>query len=171
MSQSDTSPTATLEERKTGLGTSPGVVRLVPRRAGSISLLYGANTTKTNYLCNLKKMPHITNGLKSCSPQVVNSRRLLVNIPGTWQHSVSSDEYIDVCLYEYDRTRGGRQQQAQSLQQRNTRSCILRNTAVPSTAGEVVQTLKFLFQYSFIRRRQYQLSPVSLYFAFFIHFR
>ena len=36
--------TAILEERETGLGTSPRVVRLIPRKAGSISSPYGAKT-------------------------------------------------------------------------------------------------------------------------------
>ena len=37
--------TATLEKRETGLGTSSRfVVRLIPRRAGSISSFYGAKT-------------------------------------------------------------------------------------------------------------------------------
>ena len=34
----------TIEKRETGLGTSPRVVRLIPRRAGSISSLNGAIT-------------------------------------------------------------------------------------------------------------------------------
>ena len=44
MSQSEIVATATLEKRETDLGTSPRVVRLIPRRAGSISSLYGAIT-------------------------------------------------------------------------------------------------------------------------------
>ena len=62
MSYSELLATATLEKRKTDLGTSPRVVRLIPRRAGSISSLYGAKTNlkaKKNSVCNLKrKVPH-----------------------------------------------------------------------------------------------------------------
>ena len=49
--------TATLEKRKTDLGTSPRVLRLIPRRAGSISTLYGAKTNlkAKKKLCKLKK--------------------------------------------------------------------------------------------------------------------
>ena len=47
--------TATREKRETGLGTSPRVVKLIPRRAGSISSLYGA---KTNL--KAKKSPFAT---------------------------------------------------------------------------------------------------------------
>ena len=36
--------TATIEKRENGLGTSPRVVELIPRRAGSISSLLGAKT-------------------------------------------------------------------------------------------------------------------------------
>ena len=36
--------TATIENRENVLGTSPRVVKLVPRRAGSVSSLYGAIT-------------------------------------------------------------------------------------------------------------------------------
>ena len=43
---------ATLERRENDLGTSPRVVWLIPRRAGWISSLYGANlTAKANNLC------------------------------------------------------------------------------------------------------------------------
>ena len=42
--ESEILATATLEKRETGLGTSPRVVGLIPRRAGSISSLYGAIT-------------------------------------------------------------------------------------------------------------------------------
>ena len=58
--------TATLKKRKTGLGTSPRVVRLIPRRPGSISSLYGANTdlkAKRNSVLNLEKKSRIQNGL------------------------------------------------------------------------------------------------------------
>ena len=41
--------TATIEKRETGLGTSPRVVKLIPRRAGPISSLYGANTNRIWY--------------------------------------------------------------------------------------------------------------------------
>ena len=50
--QSEILATATLEKRKTDLGTSPRVVRLIPSRAGSISSLYGAKTNlKAKNLC------------------------------------------------------------------------------------------------------------------------
>ena len=44
MNESEIIATATIEKRYTGLGTSPSVVKLIPRRAGSISSLYGAKT-------------------------------------------------------------------------------------------------------------------------------
>ena len=55
-----------LAKRETDLGTSPSVVRLIPRRAGSISSLHEANTStslkfesKKPSVCNLKKkVPH-----------------------------------------------------------------------------------------------------------------
>ena len=60
--QSEILATATIEKRENGLGTSPRVVKLIPRRAGSISSLYGALTNlkaKKSYVCNLKKkVPH-----------------------------------------------------------------------------------------------------------------
>ena len=56
MSEFEILPTATLEKRKTDLGTSPRVVRLIPRRAGLISSVYEAKTNlnaKKNSVCNL----------------------------------------------------------------------------------------------------------------------
>ena len=60
--QSEILATATIEKRENGLGTSPRVVKLIPRRAGSISSLYGALTNlEAKKLCNLKKkVPHKT---------------------------------------------------------------------------------------------------------------
>ena len=62
MSWSENLATATIEKRQTGLGTSSRVVKVIPRRAGSISSLYGAKSNlkaKKNYVCNLKKkVPH-----------------------------------------------------------------------------------------------------------------
>ena len=59
----------TLEEREADLGTSPRVVRLIPRRAGSISSLYGAKTNskaKKKSGGNLKKQKsRIKNGLST----------------------------------------------------------------------------------------------------------
>ena len=60
MSWSKILASATLEKRKTDVGAYPRVVRLIPRRAGSIYSLYGA---KTNMKANLfatskKKVPH-----------------------------------------------------------------------------------------------------------------
>ena len=43
-SYSDILVTATLLKRETALGTSPRVVRLIPTRAGHISVLYGQKT-------------------------------------------------------------------------------------------------------------------------------
>ena len=48
--------TSIVERVETDLGTSPRVVRLIPRRAGSISSLYGAKTyskAKNISVCNL----------------------------------------------------------------------------------------------------------------------
>ena len=42
--ESEILATATLEKRETGLGTSPRVVGLIPRRADSILSRYGAKT-------------------------------------------------------------------------------------------------------------------------------
>ena len=53
--------TAILEERETGLGTSPRVVRLIPRKAGSISSPYGAKT-------NLKEKKKVCLQPKEKSP-------------------------------------------------------------------------------------------------------
>ena len=54
--------TETLEKREPDLGTSPIVVRLILRGAGSIFSRYGAQTflkAKKNSACNLKKKdPH-----------------------------------------------------------------------------------------------------------------
>ena len=44
MSLSEILATATLEKRETDLGTPPKVVRLIPRRAGSVYFIYGAKT-------------------------------------------------------------------------------------------------------------------------------
>ena len=48
---------ATLEKRETDLGTSPRVVKLIPRRIFSIFPIYGAKKKKktASYVCNLKK--------------------------------------------------------------------------------------------------------------------
>ena len=54
------SSTATIEKRETDLGTSPRVARLIPRRAGSISSLYGAKTNlkaKEALFATSKKSP------------------------------------------------------------------------------------------------------------------
>ena len=59
--------TATLEKRKTDLGTSPRVVRLIPSRAGSLSSLYEAKTNlkaKKSLFATSKKKFRITNGLR-----------------------------------------------------------------------------------------------------------
>ena len=65
MSNSEILATATLEKRKTDLGTSPRVVKLLPRRAGSISSLYGAkpDLKAKKALQPKKKKSRITNGL------------------------------------------------------------------------------------------------------------
>ena len=67
MSWSGILATATVEKRKTDLGTSPRVVRLIPRSAGSISSLHGAKTNlkakeNTLFATSEKKSPE-TNGL------------------------------------------------------------------------------------------------------------
>ena len=65
MSWSENLATATIEKRQTGLGTSSRVVKVIPRRAGSISSLYGAKSNlkaKKNSVCNLEKKKRITNG-------------------------------------------------------------------------------------------------------------
>ena len=80
MSESEIFATATLEKRKTDLGTSPRVVRLIPRRAGSISSLYRAKTNlkaKKTLFATSKKKSCIKNGLSSTS--VLAIYRLLKN--------------------------------------------------------------------------------------------
>ena len=65
MNESEIIATATIEKRYTGLGTSPSVVKLIPRRVGSISSLYGAKTNlKTNKspFATSKKKSRIQNG-------------------------------------------------------------------------------------------------------------
>ena len=60
--------TATLEKRETGLGTSARVVRIIPRRAGSISSLHGGKTNlkqkKTLFATSKEKSP-IRNGRRA----------------------------------------------------------------------------------------------------------
>ena len=66
MSWSENLATATIEKRQTGLGTSSRVVKVIPRRAGSISSLYGAKPNlkaKKTLLATSKKKSRITNGL------------------------------------------------------------------------------------------------------------
>ena len=66
MSNPEILATATIEKRETGLGTSPRVVKLIPRRAVSISSLHGAKTNlkaKKNMLATSKKKSRVTNGL------------------------------------------------------------------------------------------------------------
>ena len=75
MSLSEILATATLEKRETDLGTSPRVVRLIPRRTGSISSLYGVKTnlkTKALFATSTKNVPH--NGRFS-PHQELNSRQ------------------------------------------------------------------------------------------------
>ena len=60
ISQSEILATATLEKRETDLSgyTSPRLVRLIPRRDGSVCSLYGAKTNlnaKNTYVYNLRK--------------------------------------------------------------------------------------------------------------------
>ena len=58
MSQAGILAIETLEKRETDLGTSPRVVRLIPRKAGSISFLYVAKTNlkaKKMSVRNLRK--------------------------------------------------------------------------------------------------------------------
>ena len=53
--------------RETGLGTTPRMVRLIPRIVGSISSLCGAKPnlkTKQISVCYLQKTSRVTNGLK-----------------------------------------------------------------------------------------------------------
>ena len=75
MGWSENLATATLEERKTDLGTSPRVVRLIPRRAGSISSLYGAkpNLKAKKYpFATSKKTSRVTNGVKTVFSLILN---------------------------------------------------------------------------------------------------
>ena len=64
MGEAEILATVTIEKRENGLGTSPRVVELIPRRAGSISSLYGALTNlKAKKLClqpQKKSPPHET---------------------------------------------------------------------------------------------------------------
>ena len=52
MSKNDIISTGTLEKRETYLGTSPKVVRIIPRKAGLIS---GLSQAKTHSKANKKK--------------------------------------------------------------------------------------------------------------------
>ena len=54
MSLSEILATATLQKREADVGTSPRVVRIIPRRAGSISSLDGAKTILKVKLDKLK---------------------------------------------------------------------------------------------------------------------
>ena len=60
MSESEILATATIEKRENGLGASLRVVELIPRRAGSISAIYGAVTNlkaKKALFVTLKESP------------------------------------------------------------------------------------------------------------------